>query len=154
MDEQAVRELIGGLQRLMAAKRAVWRRLGAAGLTLPAGTAHLLDRLAEHGPARVGDLAQASRCHLSVASRLVAELEEHGVVIRRTDPADGRSHLVVLTPAGLEYLRRYREEVGDLIGAALSGWSTTDVADLAVRLDRLNDGLDRALGAPVGATAR
>ena len=151
MDERAVRELTGGLQRLMAAKRGVWRRLGAAGLSLPAGTASLLNRLAEHGPARVGDLAQASRCHLSVASRLVAELEEHGVVSRTTDPDDRRSHLVVLTPAGLDYLRRYREQVGDLIGTALSGWSDQDIADLAARLDRLNEGLDRALLAPVGA---
>lgn len=151
MDDLVVRELTGGLERLMAAKRAIWRRLGSAGLTLPVGTAHLLSQLAEQGPARVGDLAQASRCHLSVASRLVAELEEHGVVARTTDPDDRRSHLVVLTAAGLDYLRRYREQIGELIGTALAGWSEADVADLAVRLDRLNEGLDRALGASVDA---
>jgi DNA-binding MarR family transcriptional regulator len=120
------------------------RRLTGLGMIEPAGTGQLLNRLAQ-GPARIGDLAQMSRCHMSVSSRLVSELEAHGLVGRIADPLDGRSHLVRLTGAGRAYLDRYNTEIGRLIGTALDGWNPVEVSALVAQLERLNDGIDAAL---------
>ena len=145
MEQRDVSGLARGLRRMVEAKRLIVRRMTRLGLTEPAGTGQLLSRLAE-GPARIGDLAQLFRCHMSVSSRLVAELSDHGLVTRVADPFDGRSHLVQITDAGLVYLDRYNAEVGRLIDTALDGWSADELQQLGAGLNRLNDGLDRALG--------
>ncbi len=44
------------------------------------------------------------------------------------------------------YLERYNAEVGRLIDTALDGWSADELQQLGAGLNRLNDGLDRALG--------
>ena len=144
MEHRDVTDLARGLRRMMESKRLIARRMTGLGLAEPAGTGQLLTRLAD-GPARIGDVAQMFRCHMSVSSRLVAELSEHGLVARVADPFDGRSHLVQITDAGRDYLHRYNAEVGRLVDAALAGWSDEEFDQLVSGLGRLNDGLERAL---------
>jgi len=144
VEHRDVTALARGLRRMLESKRLIVRRMIGLGLTEPTGTGQLLTRLAD-GPARIGDVAQMFRCHMSVSSRLVAELSEHGLVTRVADPLDGRSHLVQITDAGRDYLRRYNAEVGRLVDAALAGWSDTDFEQLVSGLGRLNDGLEQAL---------
>jgi DNA-binding MarR family transcriptional regulator len=65
------------------------------------------------GPVRVGDVAEREGVSAATATRLVARLEELGLVARATDAVDRRSWLVTLTPAGrakLEWARRRRTE--------------------------------------------
>jgi DNA-binding MarR family transcriptional regulator len=151
VEHRNVTGLARGLRRMVESKRLMVRRMTGLGLTEPAGTWQLLARLAD-GPARIGDLAQMFRCHMSVSSRLVAELQEHGLVNRVADPFDGRSHLVQITDAGRDYLQRYNAEVGRLVDAALAGWSDEDFERLVAGLNRLNDDFERALeGIPITA---
>jgi DNA-binding MarR family transcriptional regulator len=65
------------------------------------------------GPVRIGDVAEREGVSAATATRLVAGLEELGLVARATDAVDRRSWLVTLTPAGrakLEWARRRRTE--------------------------------------------
>jgi DNA-binding MarR family transcriptional regulator len=54
----------------------------------------------ERGPATIGDIAREMRFSHQAASTLVNQLEGSGLVRRSTNPDDGRSRLVELTPEG------------------------------------------------------
>jgi DNA-binding MarR family transcriptional regulator len=60
---------------------------------------------------RIGDLAEAEGVSAPTATRLVASLEEAGLLSRKTDPADRRTAYVALTHEGrakLEWARSVR----------------------------------------------
>ena len=50
----------------------------------------LLQSLADHSPARVGDLAARLRLAPSTVSGLISQLMTAGLVLRGTDPGDRR----------------------------------------------------------------
>lgn len=130
-----------GVERLVLAIRDLWslqrwrRRDGDGGCSLTGQT--LLHLLHTGGAARVSDLAASARIDVSVASRQVSQLEQHGLVERVTDPADGRSHLVQLTPAGEGTHEDLRTAQLRQVAEALDGWSAQEIDELAGSLERL-----------------
>jgi DNA-binding MarR family transcriptional regulator len=82
------------------------RQEAGSGLT-PSQSAALatIDR---HGPLTPSELADRERIKRPTATRVIAWLEEAGLVDRTRDPQDGRSSLVALAPAGRELLTRLR----------------------------------------------
>jgi DNA-binding MarR family transcriptional regulator len=58
----------------------------------------------EHGPLRIGDLAEREGFSAPTATRLVASLEEFGLLSRTSDPADRRTAYIALTDLGRERL--------------------------------------------------
>jgi DNA-binding MarR family transcriptional regulator len=58
----------------------------------------------DKGRLRIGDLADREGVSAPTATRLVASLEELGLLSRTTDPADRRTAYVALTDAGREKL--------------------------------------------------
>jgi DNA-binding MarR family transcriptional regulator len=93
--------------RLVIARTARRLRQEAGGELSPSQTAALatIDR---HGPLTPSELAVRERIQRPTVTRIVARLEEGGLVQRTRDPLDGRSSLVALTPAGRELLGRGR----------------------------------------------
>ncbi|HET6816272.1 MAG TPA: MarR family transcriptional regulator [Mycobacteriales bacterium] len=82
------------------------------------------------GPVRIGDLAEREGVSAATATRLVASLEELGLVGRESDVTDRRSWRVSLTAAGrakLEWARRRRTE---RLAQRLSTLSPDDVRRL------------------------
>ena len=65
-----------------------------------AGTLSLLQLVADRQPIRPSEIAEVQDVHPSLVTRQVRELEDAGHVQVAADPADGRSCLVTLTPAG------------------------------------------------------
>jgi len=64
-----------------------------------------------HGPIRIGDVADREGVSAATATRLVASLEDRGLVSRAANSTDRRSSFVSLTPTGrdqLEWARRVR----------------------------------------------
>src|SRR3954463_8680666 len=86
-----------------------------------------------HGPLTPSELAHRERIQRPTATRVLARLEEAGLVTRAADPADRRSSLVATTQQGHALLDTVRERKD---------------AYLALRLDRLSPDelatLDRA----------
>jgi DNA-binding MarR family transcriptional regulator len=82
------------------------RQEGTVGFTASQGA--LLATIERHGPLTPSELAQRERVQRPTVTRMLARLEEDGIVQRAADPADGRSFLVSLTPAGLELLYEVR----------------------------------------------
>src|SRR5918997_4228192 len=61
-----------------------------------------------HGPMTPSELALRERVQRPTATRLVARLEELGVVQRAGDPEDRRSSLLSVTPAGHALMEELR----------------------------------------------
>src|SRR5579872_4480456 len=67
----------------------------------PLGRRHVavLAQIGAEGERTVGDLSRELGLTLPAASKLARELEEHGLVVRREDPADRRRTVVALAEA-------------------------------------------------------
>ncbi|MHB8826577.1 MAG: MarR family winged helix-turn-helix transcriptional regulator [Acidimicrobiales bacterium] len=102
-DAQATRLQVA-VSRLMRA----FRRHGAAGLTPSQISA--LASIKVHGPLRLSQLATLESVGAPAATRVVASLEDLGLVQRHDDVADRRASLVGLTARGQKTLVELRHE--------------------------------------------
>lgn len=107
--------------------------------TLPMAQVELLQVLAEHSPARVGDLAARQHLATSTVSGLVGQMIDNGLVTRATDPHDRRVSAVTLTGLG---------------HAQLAAWTRAHEHRLASALEALDDGDRGALRAALPALLR
>jgi DNA-binding MarR family transcriptional regulator len=75
----------------------------------PLGRRHVtvLAQIAGEGERSVGELAREIGLTLPAASKLARDLEEHGLVVRREDPADRRRTVVAIAPEAEAPLRRW-----------------------------------------------
>jgi len=97
------------------------RQEGGTGLS-PSMTAALAT-VECHGPMTPSELAARERIQRPTATRVIARLEEMGLIARTADPQDRRSSLVSVTPEAQQLLAEQR---------------TRKTAFLAERLERLN----------------
>jgi DNA-binding MarR family transcriptional regulator len=109
--------------RLVIARMARRLRQEAEGGLSPSQTAALAT-LEHRGPLSPSGLAEIEGVQRPTATRMIARLEEGGLVSRESDPGDGRSCLVALTPEGRTLLKKLRSR---------------KTAYLAKQLNRLGD---------------
>ncbi|WP_327368786.1 MarR family winged helix-turn-helix transcriptional regulator [Streptomyces sp. NBC_01217] len=129
-------ELARQLSAIGSVKRGLTRLLPAE---CPAGSAAVLSLLREHGEMRISRLAELMAIDMSVTSRHVAHVAEHGWIERFPDPADKRSRILRLTPAGRELLGDLNQRVTEMFVHNLSDWSDDEVGQLNTLLARLRD---------------
>src|SRR3954453_6828844 len=79
-----------------------------AGTDLGPSQTAALATLDRHGPLTPSELARMERIQRPTATRIVARLQEAGLVDRVDDPADGRSFTVTVTPKGHELMNKLR----------------------------------------------
>ncbi|MFF4340604.1 MarR family winged helix-turn-helix transcriptional regulator [Kitasatospora sp. NPDC001540] len=89
-----------------------------AGYDLPSSALRLLEHFAAAGPMRVSDLAECLRIDVSTASLQLRRLRADALVVRRTDPSDGRSGVIAITEEGRRALARIRAARCDLLAEA------------------------------------
>jgi DNA-binding MarR family transcriptional regulator len=106
-----------------------------AGAELSPTQGAALGTIDRHGPLTPSELALRERIQRPTATRVLARLEESGLVARTADPSDRRSSLLSTTDSGAALLVSVRDRKD---------------AYLAQRLDRLSPedlaALDRAAG--------
>ena len=93
-----------------------------------------------HGPLTPSELADRERIRRPTATRVIAFLEEAGLVARTRDPHDGRSSIVAPTPAGRALLARARTRKDAYLARRLRDLSAEERATLdraAAILERL-----------------
>src|SRR3954467_349896 len=95
-----------------------------------------------HGPLPPSELAARERIQRPTATRVLARLEEAGLVARTADPADRRSSLVATTAPGHELLDVLRERKDAYLALRLGQLSPSELATL----DRAASILERVLG--------
>jgi DNA-binding MarR family transcriptional regulator len=132
-------ELAGHL-RLIVVRTARRLRQEAGGELSPSMTA-ALSTVARHGPMTPSEVATRERIQRPTATRVLARLEEAGLVQRTPDPQDGRSSLVTATPAGQELLAELRTRKTAFLAERLERLSPSERATL----DRAADILERML---------
>ncbi|MEE2523259.1 MarR family transcriptional regulator [Pseudarthrobacter sp. J64] len=98
-------------------------------------------RFVAEGETRATRLAERLGVSAPVLSRHIADLEEHGYVVRRQDPDDGRAQLVALSPAGAEKLRRIEEQRVAALQDLLREWSEDDAGETTRVLRKLTESL-------------
>ncbi|MET7286858.1 MarR family transcriptional regulator [Streptomyces sp. NPDC005573] len=135
MAEQAqFEELARQLSAVGAVKRDLGRILPP---DCPAGSATVLTLLGRHGDMRMSKLAELLAVDMSVTSRHVTHVAVRGWIERSPDPADKRSRILRLTPAGLEQLDELSRRTSRLLSERLADWSDEDLAQLIRLMTRM-----------------
>jgi DNA-binding MarR family transcriptional regulator len=117
-----------------------------------AGHFELLRYVRDNSAARVADLAAAFAIGVGTSSKIVDRLEKEGWLERRPNPANRRSSLLALTPAGESVVSRaepaWQAAIEELLGAVVT---PDELTALARTLNALRADLERRhLGVPAG----
>jgi DNA-binding MarR family transcriptional regulator len=116
------------------------RRQTLGALTLTQWSA--LATVETHEPVRIGDLAEREGASAATATRVVALLEERGLVTRSADAADRRSWRVSLTDPGRREISAMRKIRTAALAQRIAGLDPADVrrlVDLLPVLEQLVD---------------
>jgi DNA-binding MarR family transcriptional regulator len=108
---------------------------------LPSGHVWLLTRLETCGPVRLGELAALLGIDNSTLTPQAQRLEREGLVVRETDPSDGRAALLRVTRTGERLLARLHASRRTLLVERLAEWPAADRARAAAILFRLASAL-------------
>jgi DNA-binding MarR family transcriptional regulator len=134
--------------RLRAVVGKLSRRINAAtrGSTMTPSQLSVLGSIARQGPMRLSDLAEIETLNPTMLSRIVANLDDAGLVHRRNDPDDRRAGLVEVTASGRRTHDRLRAQRATVL---LDGLHTLDPRDVAAveaalpALEQLVEALNR-----------
>ncbi|MEU4088222.1 MarR family winged helix-turn-helix transcriptional regulator [Streptomyces aureus] len=129
-------ELARQLSAIGAVKRGLGRILPPE---CPAGSAAVLTLLGRYGEMRMSRLAELLSVDMSVTSRHVAHVADRGWIERFPDPADKRSRILRLTPAGNEQLDDLSLRTSRLLSERLGHWTDDEVGLLIELMDRLRE---------------
>jgi DNA-binding MarR family transcriptional regulator len=129
--DRDVQALVGALFTLNAGlERARRERKGAGALSL-------LQVIASGEATRPSEIAARQQVHQSLVTRQIREMEEAGYVAVTANPADRRSCLVELTPAGADELGRLTRIGLERFGLFVREWEPEDVRVFTALLDKL-----------------
>lgn len=122
--------------RLRAVIGKLSKRLNAAsrGTGLTQTQLSALGVIARSGPIRMSELAEVEGTNPTMLSRVVAHLDEAGLVRRRTDNEDRRAALVEVTAAGRRTHDRLRAERGRVLADGLAQLTEQQRAQLEAAL--------------------
>jgi DNA-binding MarR family transcriptional regulator len=132
MDEESVIRLRNAIMRTGRRLRTTASEEG-----LTATQSSVLATLVREGPTGAGDLAAAEAVNPTMLSRVLAHLEEAGLVRREQSPDDARCTLARATPAGRRLVTRLRARRAALLRARLDELEPAHVAVLVDALPAL-----------------
>jgi DNA-binding MarR family transcriptional regulator len=134
-------EVLSALTRLIAywSSADVQDRISApVGLGLTTSETSVLYLLGVHGGScRPSELAAEARLSRPTASKVTTRLENAGLIVRGTDPVDGRAQQLSLSPAGRTAVDGLVGVGVDIVSAAMADWSGAEQAALAELVPRL-----------------
>src|SRR5947209_17821200 len=132
-------ELAARLRVVLLRTSRALRHRGDTGLSPSLTTA--LIAVARRGPLTPSELADGEQVKRPTATRLIACLEQAGLVSRDPDPDDGRSYRVGVTPRGASLLASAACRKDAYLARGLGGLEPEELATL----DRAADLLERLL---------
>jgi DNA-binding MarR family transcriptional regulator len=113
-----------------------------AGTDLGPSQTSALASIERHGPLTPSELAEIERVQRPTATRIVARLEEAGLVDRVADPTDGRSFTVSITGDGRALMNKLRTRKNAYLARRIRGLDPEDLATLDRAAEILEDLLE------------
>jgi DNA-binding MarR family transcriptional regulator len=95
------------------------------------------------GPASINRLASILGLDATTVTRQVATMEAAKLVVRRSEPSDGRISLISISPKGRRTMRAVQLARKERIARLLDDWSDADRRQLGRLLARFNDDVSR-----------
>ncbi|GAA4196836.1 MarR family transcriptional regulator [Streptosporangium oxazolinicum] len=120
--------------RLSLAVGRLHRRVRIATNDVPPLQLSTLVSIENHGPLRLGELAQREAVTAPTMSRVLMALGHRGLIVRTIDAEDARSVRVALSPEGVRVLAEVRSRRAALLDARLARLSPEQRATLAAAL--------------------
>ena len=136
----ADQELASRLRHAIA--RSARRLRQEAGTDLSPSLTAALATVDRHGPLTPSELAARERVQRPTITRIVCRLEEAELVTRAVDPADRRSALITVTPAGRALLEAGRTRKDAFLSERLEALPAADRATLEQAAALLEDMLE------------
>jgi DNA-binding MarR family transcriptional regulator len=96
-----------------------------------------LGTVERHGPLTPSALAERERIQRPTATRLIASLEAHGLIVRNAAPGDARSSVLSITDRGSALLLDHRARKDAFLAKRLQELPAADRATLARAADLL-----------------
>ena len=124
----AENELASRLRHAIA--RSARRLRQEAGTDLSPTLTAALSTIERFGPLTPTELAARERVQRPTVTRVACRLEEQGLVTRAPDPADRRSALITVTPAGRDVLEAIRTRKDAFLSERLEALGPEDRATL------------------------
>ena len=125
----------------LAVTRTARRLRQEADSQLTPSTAAALASVERRGPLTPSELANIEGIQRPTATRVIARLEEAGLLVRAPDPGDRRSSLVSVTAEGRTLLRKARNRKTAYLAHRMRDLPADDLA----ALERAADVLERML---------
>lgn len=113
-----------------------------AELDVTASQLSALSSLARKGPLTLGELSAAERVKPPTMTRIVASLEELGLVTRTADPSDRRVARVESSGEGRRFVERSRHRKDAYLAGRVAGLGEADRASVAAAVEALERLLD------------
>jgi DNA-binding MarR family transcriptional regulator len=110
-----------------------------AGTDLGPSQTSALASVERHGPLTPSELAWIERIQRPTATRIVARLEQAGLVERVADPTDGRSFTVSINAEGRALMNKLRTRKNAYLARRLRGLDADDLATLDRAAEILED---------------
>jgi DNA-binding MarR family transcriptional regulator len=132
---------------IVRTSRRLRQEAAEAGGELTPTAVSALATVERHGPLTPSELAAIERIKRPTATRILRVLLEAGLVSRAPDPADGRSALLSVNPAGRERLRRLRGRKNAYLAKRMRDLPAADVETLE-RAAEILEGMLESDGAP------
>jgi len=114
----------------LALARSARRLRREAGTDLSPSLTSALATIERHGPLTPSELATREQVQRPTVTRIAFRLEEAELVTRAADPADGRSSLITVTPAGRALLASARTRKDAFLSERLDALGPEDRATL------------------------
>lgn len=110
------------------------RRMMSATGGLSYGLLSSLSTIAKRGPLRLAELASMEQVSAPSITRVVAELENRGIISRTVHPDDGRAFLIEVTPKGSDAALRARAARATVVSETLSSLDEAGMAAIGAAL--------------------
>ena len=107
------------------------------------GQVPVLVALQEGRAATQRDLARFARIEQPPMAQMLGRMERDGLIVRRPDPADGRSRTIALTDQAAAQLPAAIATLIEGNAQALAGFSSKEAAQFVALLERVIANLDR-----------
>ncbi|MCQ1999993.1 MarR family winged helix-turn-helix transcriptional regulator [Arthrobacter zhaoxinii] len=124
---------------LAAARRSVKHAAAAVHPALQPLGFTVLMTLYRGGECQQGSVVETLHVDKALLSRTVSQLEALGLVVRRTDPADGRVQLLDLTAEGRARFEGANTTKRSKLRARLRSWTPAELRNLSDLLHKLNE---------------